>query len=1108
MKSFIKQFGPWNELTKTQQNYILGTVGFGKNLRKELGLVRGDKTREQMLIDAFGKDVLTGEKTVELPDVYQVAYNQTTKNKFEDLIKDKDKYTPKQLRDEIVKLLIPKGKGVEYFETMVADNTKAVKSTLEGFLNMYEKSSNKTATFEDIANMLKLQTNHNSGIKGLFPITSILLEAKGSINKKGKITDKKLHFEHNKELFNFSKSFLEILKSNKSLEIKKELIEKLSKDATQSIISEQMRFEKDADGRTVSGSLDADMATYGYREGAAGNAIDLLNPYGGTVAQKIQNKLKNKIVNNLIKLDTKGNVELPSNKTDFILQRNADGKIIGSYSKKQRNLELSKGLNDILFRTKGIDANLKVSRVQGKKEGASKGGFMNMFYGAEDFGGLTYSILSGKGKTGEADQVFFKDNLVRPYNRGVAKTEQYKITLKKDYANTLKQSKINDVIGKLPGKGDGLTKKIENSNFTYDQAVRTYLWNKSGYEIPGISKAEKTKLIETITNNTELQGFADSLLKITKNNKWTEPGAHWDVRNLSYDVLVNQVNRARKGYIGEFTNNVDAIFSPENLNKLESVYGPAYRSSLENSIKRMKSGSNRPGGGTATENAFMNWTNNSIGAIMFFNRRSAVLQTLSSVNFINWGDNNPLKAAKAFGNINQWTKDFSTIWNSDKLKARRSGLGSDLNSAEIAKAIKGSKNKPAAALSYLLKLGFTPTQLADSFAIASGGASMYRNRTNTYLKQGFELKEAESKAWEDFSRISEETQQSADASLISQQQSSTLGRLVLAFQNTPMQYTRMISKSARDLANNRGDFKTNVSKIAYYGVVQNMAFASLQNALFSEIQGFDGDDSDQPLTEEQQNKRNKKVTRIVNNMFDSVARGYGIYGAIGANAKNTVMKYMEEEGKDAFQKDHAKTLLEIINLSPPIGSKIRKVYNSIQTKEFNKDIIAERGFDVTYEGKVNLSPSYSVTGSLVEGVTNIPLERTIVEINSLVEALDEKNSAFQRLALLMGWRTWDVGAKNEEMDLLRVNIKDRKKEDKRKAKEEEKEKIRKQEEERKYLGKTESEIKIIKQKDSLVGTNKNSQIQSLLKLGLTKKEIRELKLEKDRVNKIIELTNK
>ena len=51
---------------------------------------------------------------------------QATKSKFEVLIKDKDKYTPKQLRDEMVKLLIPKGKGVEYFETMVANNTKAL----------------------------------------------------------------------------------------------------------------------------------------------------------------------------------------------------------------------------------------------------------------------------------------------------------------------------------------------------------------------------------------------------------------------------------------------------------------------------------------------------------------------------------------------------------------------------------------------------------------------------------------------------------------------------------------------------------------------------------------------------------------------------------------------------------------------------------------------------------------------------------------------------------------------------------------------------------------------------------------------------------------------
>ena len=33
-----------------------------------------------------------------------------------------------------------------------------------------------------------------------------------------------------------------------------------------------------------------------------------------------------------------------------------------------------------------------------------------------------------------------------------------------------------------------------------------------------------------------------------------------------------------------------------------------------------------------------------------------------------------------------------------------------------------------AATAYLLQLGFTPTQIADSLAIATGGATFYRNR--------------------------------------------------------------------------------------------------------------------------------------------------------------------------------------------------------------------------------------------------------------------------------------------------------------------------------------------------------------------------------------------
>ena len=44
-------------------------------------------------------------------------------------------------------------------------------------------------------------------------------------------------------------------------------------------------------------------------------------------------------------------------------------------------------------------------------------------------------------------------------------------------------------------------------------------------------------------------------------------------------------------------------------------------------------------------NQFMNYLNGSVGATMFFNIRSSVLQQMSLVNFINFADNNILAAS-------------------------------------------------------------------------------------------------------------------------------------------------------------------------------------------------------------------------------------------------------------------------------------------------------------------------------------------------------------------------------------------------------------------------------------------------------------------------------
>ena len=78
------------------------------------------------------------------------------------------------------------------------------------------------------------------------------------------------------------------------------------------------------------------------------------------------------------------------------------------------------------------------------------------------------------------------------------------------------------------------------------------------------------------------------------------------------------------------------------MNKLRLQFGENYTEALEDILYRMKTGRNRPIEANKLTNNFMNWVNDSVGTIMFFNTRSAVLQTISDVNFINFTDNNVL----------------------------------------------------------------------------------------------------------------------------------------------------------------------------------------------------------------------------------------------------------------------------------------------------------------------------------------------------------------------------------------------------------------------------------------------------------------------------------
>ena len=671
---------------------------------------------------------------------------------------------------------------------------------------------------------------------------------------------------------------------------------------------------------------------------------------------------------------------------------------------------MSEGFNQIIEQTKGVRADETFSQTVAKQKGATVGRFK--FFvppSAEDFMGLIYSFLS-KGKIGDIQRVFFETYLNAPYKRGIAMMEAAKQKIEDDYRKHRK--KFPEIAKKL-GKKIPAFKGTKLSEITYDQAVRIFIWDYAGFDMEstGLDKSDIKKIAKFVQDDTNLVQFARGLGLITGLEKgYSEPTAFWLTENIASDLnnIVEKIGR--KEYLTEFINNSKEIFSKENLNKIEATYGSNFREALEDMLFRMEKGSNRNFGKNRMVNQWSNWINNSVGAIMFFNMRSATLQIISSVNFLNWNDNNPIKAAAAFANQKQFWTDFVTLFNSDKLKQRRKGLKTDVNQAELANSVADSKNKAKAALKFLLKIGFAPTQIADSFAIAIGGASMYRNRVNTYKKQGMSVEQAEKAAFDDFSAIAEETQQSSDPSLVSQQQSGPLGRLILAFQNTPMQYARLMKKAYLDLANKRGDWKTNVSKLIYYGAIQNIIFSSMQTALFA--MAFDDDDDD----EDKNKLKKKKEFMVANGMVDSILRGAGIGGAAVATVKNAILEYYKQEEKD-YGTDHSYTLLQLMNVSPPIGSKLRKVYSAIQTNRFEEDVIDARGFALD-------SPIYRVGGNLISAATNVPVDRLINKMNNATAAMDNQNETWQRIALALGWNTWDLGVENQEHELIKTNAKD------------------------------------------------------------------------------------
>jgi len=910
--------------------------------------------------------------------------------------------------------------------------------TIDLHLTKYKNQSDKNKAIERLSPLLANNRGNSFRIASLFEIFKI--------NAKGKLQN-----EHLYESAKYKAGIINLLKEGNITsfdlaELNKDYVSALvpsetrrqSDEALNNIVSPEMNlYLKLANAKGYKGEVES-IAGIDIQKLTESDVIKELNTYIHAPSGKllgnhvVDEAIKNSIKPNKTNLETlkKLGVNIKNVKTNnqslYLLD-----KIENSVNKKasfSNPVDFNKTINKIIeIRTGGkIKADDVYSKSRGLKAGKGKGKFDIIPPSAEDFVGLLYKTL-GKGKEGDAQMDFYKKNLIDPFARADEAITNEKNALMRDFKEVKKE--IVKSIGGTDWKGvSPLTKKLKGKmgtqDYTGEDAVRMYIWRKQGMEIPGIDKAEVDAAVSELIKDPVLVDFANKIRQINRGRLYTAPEQGWVAGNIATDFLsgINTAGRAK--HLEEWQANVDAMFSKENLNKLEGAFGTSYRKAMENMLKRMKTGRNRDINKDQLSGRVTDWVNNSTGAIMFFNQRSAVLQLMSATNFVNMSDNNIFKAGVAFANQPQYWKDFKTLFNSEYLKNRRGGLEFNVTESEIADLAK--QGGARGVISKILKAGFTPTQIADSFAIASGGATFFRNRIKTYLKEQapnkeltkqnrkmtygpkYTEKQAAEKAFLDFKETSEESQQSSRPDKISQQQASNLGRLVLSFANTPSQYARIIKKATLDLKDGRGDKKTNISKIAYYTFLTNLVFNGLQKALFKDAaDAYDDDDekSDAKKRKEQE-KRQSKYLDVANGMVSSYLRGTGVRGNVISTLKDMGLEVYKQQGKTV--QDYDRVADAALGFSPPIRYKYIQMKSAGRkfTYPGSREEVIDKGFSID-------SPALMAGAQYTSALTNIPLDRALKKINNIVLATNSELEEIQRVGLVLGWSDWDLDIKKQ-----------------------------------------------------------------------------------------------
>ena len=435
----------------------------------------------------------------------------------------------------------------------------------------------------------------------------------------------------------------------------------------------------------------------------------------------------------------------------------------------------------------------------------------------------------------------------------------------------------------------------------------------------------------------------------------------------------------------DFADNASAFFNANSMKGLEGALGQGWTDAMKDHLRRTITGKTEQARSTPESRGFTKWLNWTVGGVMFFNTRSAILQLISIWNY--WVEN-PAHFSEGGKKKNKALrkKMGARIKDSAWVKNRAQGK-TDVILDEIFNESTEGNNKFERTIDKAIKKGYTLTKLGDMQAILRGGVKWSTGYAAELMENGMTEEEAIEAAYTEFVAKAEETQQSARQSRLGKSQTTPFGKVFLAFQNTPMQYARKVSRALRDInAEGTSPARKKQAKreARYYGIAAPTIFAGLQQMVVSALWSDDDE------------KNRESIVQWLMSFIHTNMSGAGAVGVLASSVLDIVTNLVKDghiSGDDAVN--------IMINSSPAIGTKARQIKKAFDGSYPSGTISNALGKD---------EYKWLTRGASAADLTGVPLSRVLYILEQAVDSMSMLSQGLvgPGVLRLAGWSNYSL----------------------------------------------------------------------------------------------------